>query len=259
MKRKFIIGGNWKMNKGIPVDAINSLKGLKSLLKEDLDVDIFIAPPFTSLTSAIEITKGTNLSIGAQNGHFEDTGAFTGEISLNFLRNIGCNYVILGHSERRHIFNESDDFINQKVRKALSIGLIPIFCVGETLKERESGKTKDIIEFQFENSLKDISEEDITKAVIAYEPVWAIGTGKTATPEQAEEIHFFIRNIIKDKYSSKAADSIRIQYGGSIKPGNSYELFKQENIDGGLVGGASLNEESFYNIIKSAVEVSQIH
>jgi triosephosphate isomerase len=250
--RKPIIGGNWKMHLGTPTEAISITKKLKSLVKGIKNVDIVIAPPFTVLESVVRETKKTNLNIAAQNMYFEDKGAFTGEISPLFLKSIGVKYVILGHSERRQIFGETDDLINKKIKKALKESLIPIVCIGENLNAREAGKTKEIIQNQMNFTFQDISSQDMVKIIIAYEPIWAIGTGKTATPEQAEEIHIFIRDILKEKYGENVADKIRIQYGGSIKPDNAKSLFSRENIDGGLVGGASLNSESFFEIIKAA-------
>ena len=250
--RRLIIGGNWKMNRGTPADTREMLKKLIPSVKKVNTVDIVIAPPFTALVSAVEIIKKSNVKIGAQNMYFEELGAYTGEISPAFLKEIGVEYVILGHSERRDIFKESDELINKKLKKALSMKLNPIVCIGEHLEEREAGKTKEIIHNQINNTFKDLSKEDLIKTVIAYEPIWAIGTGKTATPEQAEEIHLFIREILELKYDSETANAIRIQYGGSIKPDNAKELFEKENIDGGLVGGASLEVNSLLTIIKAA-------
>ncbi len=250
--RRPIIGGNWKMNKGVPFEAIDMLKKLIPLVKNINNVDIVITPPYTALISAIEFTKNTNIMIGAQNMYFEEKGAFTGEISPIFLKELGCDYVILGHSERRDILKETDEVINKKLKKALNFNLKPIVCIGEHLKERESNKTKGFIEKQFRLSFKDLSDEEMQKTVIAYEPIWAIGTGRTATPEQAEDIHIFIRDLIASGYNSKTAKAVRIQYGGSIKPSNAKYIFKKENIDGGLVGGASLQAESFGEIVKAA-------
>jgi len=240
------------MNRGAPAEAKEMLEKLIPLVKDIENVDVVVCPPFTALTASIEFVKGTNVKIGAQNMYFEDTGAFTGEISPLFLRAIECEYVILGHSERRNIFKESDDLINKKLKKALSIGLKPIVAIGEHLEERESGKTKDVIQRQMDETFKDISKEEILKIVIAYEPIWAIGTGKTATPEQAEEIHAFIRELLTQRYDKETADLIRIQYGGSIKPSNANDLLKQKNIDGGLVGGASLQANSLSEVINAA-------
>jgi triosephosphate isomerase len=228
------------------------LKTLIPLVKKINKVDIVIAPPFTALLPAIEATKKSNIKISAQNMYFEDKGAYTGEISPVFLKNIGVEYVILGHSERRNIFKESDELINKKLKKALSIGLKPIICIGEHLEEREAGKTKEIIKNQIDQTFKDISNQEMIKTIIAYEPIWAIGTGKNATPEQAEEIHVFIRDLLTSKYDKNTADTILIQYGGSITSQNARELFEKENIDGGLVGGASLQANSFFEIVKAA-------
>ena len=250
--RRPIIGGNWKMNKGIPFEATDMLKKLIPLVKNINNVDIVITPPYTALIPAIELTKNTNIMIGAQNMYFEEKGAFTGEISPIFLKELGCSHVILGHSERRDILKETDEIINKKLKKALNFNLKPIVCIGEHLKERETNETKEFIEKQFRVSFKNLSDEEMRKTVIAYEPIWAIGTGRTATPEQAEEIHVFIRDLITNVYNSNTANTVRIQYGGSIKPNNAKDIFKKENIDGGLVGGASLQAESFSAIIEAA-------
>ena len=250
--RRPIIGGNWKMNKGIPFEATDMLKKLIPLVENINYVDIVITPPYTALIPAIELTKNTNIMIGAQNMYFEEKGAFTGEISPIFLKELGCSHVILGHSERRDILKETDEIINKKLKKALNFNLKPIVCIGEHLKERETNKTKEFIEKQFRVSFKNLSDEEMRKTVIAYEPIWAIGTGRTATPEQAEEIHIFIRDLITNVYNSNTANTVRIQYGGSIKPNNAKDIFKKENIDGGLVGGASLQAESFSAIIEAA-------
>jgi triosephosphate isomerase len=250
--RKPIIGGNWKMNRGTPEETKEMLKELIPLVKKIDKVDIVIAPPFTALLSAIEATKKSNIKISAQNMYFEDKGAYTGEISPIFLKIIGVEYVILGHSERRNIFKESDELINKKLKKALSIGLKPIVCIGEHLDEREAGKTKEIIKNQIDQTFKDLSNQEMLKTIIAYEPIWAIGTGKNATPEQAEDIHIFIRELLTSKCDKNTADTIRIQYGGSITPQNAKELFEKENIDGGLVGGSSLQPNSFFEIVKAA-------
>ncbi|MFX1357067.1 MAG: triose-phosphate isomerase [Promethearchaeota archaeon] len=250
--RKPIIGGNWKMNRGTPQEASEMLKKLVPMVRKVKDIDVVIAPPFTVIYNVVSLLKKTNLKVGAQNMHFEDKGAFTGEISPKFLKDLGCEYVILGHSERRDLFNETDDIINIKIKKALSSGLNPIICIGEHLGERERGETKTFVENQFNETFKNLRKEEMKKVVIAYEPIWAIGTGKTATPEQAEEIHEFIRELINDKYDKTIAETVRIQYGGSINPSNAKDLFEKENIDGGLVGGASLQTDSFYKIIKAA-------
>jgi len=250
--RKPIIGGNWKMNRGSPSEASEMLNQLIPLVKDIQSVDIVICPPFTALYAVKDIIKDTNIKLGAQNMYFEEKGAYTGEISPTFLKAIGCEYVILGHSERRDIFKETDALINKKLKKALSMVLNPIVCIGEHLEERENGKTKEIIQNQMDGTFKDITREEMIRTVIAYEPIWAIGTGKTATPEQAEEIHAFIRELLTQRYDKETSDSVRIQYGGSIKPNNAEELFKRGNIDGGLVGGASLQVDSLFDIIKAA-------
>ena len=237
---------------GTPTEAISMTKKLKNLVKSVKTVDIVIAPPFTVLYSVVRELKKTSVNVAAQNMYFEDEGAFTGEISPLSLNDIGVSYVILGHSERREIFGETDDLINKKIKKALEVSLIPIVCIGENLNAREAGRTKEIIRKQMDLTFQDLTSQEIARIIIAYEPIWAIGTGKTATPEQAEEIHIFIREILKEKYGEIVADEIRIQYGGSIKPANAKSLFSKENIDGGLVGGASLNPESFFEIIKAA-------
>ena len=250
--RRPIVGGNWKMNRGTPKECKDMLINFIPLIKSISNVDVVIAPPFTSLLSAYEIIKNSNITLGAQNMYYEEKGAFTGEISPSFLKDIGVEYVILGHSERRNIFNESDVLINKKLKKALMVGLKPIVCIGEHLEEREAGRTKEIIRFQIDESFKDLNKDQIIQVVIAYEPIWAIGTGITATPEQAEEIHTFIRELISQKYDQVTADSVRIQYGGSVKPSNAEILFCKENIDGGLVGGASLQPESLAEIVLAA-------
>lgn len=242
------------MNRGSPSEAIEMLKKLIPLVKKMKSVEIVVAPPFTALFATLQTVKNTNIMVGAQNMYYEEIGAFTGEISPVFLKDLGCKYVVLGHSERRDIFSESNELINKKLKKALNFDLIPIVCIGEHLEERESGKTKVIIENQFNRTFNDLNKEDLSRVIIAYEPIWAIGTGKTATPEQAEEIHIFIRELIADIYGKNTAETVRIQYGGSIKPTNAKEIFEKDNIDGGLVGGASLQAKSFYEIIKAAEE-----
>jgi triosephosphate isomerase len=256
MIRKLIIGGNWKMFKGEIDEALPMLKSLKKLCSSVKEVEIVVAPPFTALVHATDLLKKSNISVGAQNMYFQEEGAFTGEISPKFLTASGVKYVILGHSERRDIFHETDELVNKKLKTALSNKLCPIICIGEHLNQREEGLTKQVIKDQFERTFKDLTNYEIMKVVIAYEPIWAIGTGKTATPEQAEEIHLYIRELIANKYDQKTAELVRIQYGGSIKPTNAFELFSQPNIDGGLVGGASLEANSFYEIIKAAERIA---
>jgi len=214
------------------------------------DRDIVLGPPFTSLSAVAETIKGSNIGLSAQNLHWEDKGAFTGEVSAEMLLDLGCRYVIIGHSERRQYFGETDETINRKAKQALRKGLLPILCVGETLAEREAGKLNDIIGRQVTGGLKDISADDMKKVVIAYEPVWAIGTGKTATPEQANEVHALIRQKVKSLYSADIAEGLRIQYGGSVTPENISTLMAMPDIDGALVGGASLKPESFAALVK---------
>ena len=250
--RKKVIAGNWKMNKNLG-ESLSLIKDIKlAMLNISGKVDVIVCPPFTSLETGANLLKESPVKLGAQNMHFEDSGAFTGEISASMLKSVGCEYVILGHSERRTIFNENDEMINKKLKKALSSTLKPIFCVGETLEEREANRTEKVIEKQIIEGLAGIPESEMKNIIIAYEPVWAIGTGKTATPAQAEEVHVFIRNLVKRLYSPSVSDSIIIQYGGSVKPDNSKELLNMPNIDGALVGGACLKADSFVEIIKSA-------
>lgn len=250
MRKKFI-AGNWKMNKDL-TGSIELISGLKKEL-ENLNnpPEIAICPPFIALETANALLKNSNIKLGAQNMYFEENGAFTGEISAQMLKSVGCEYVILGHSERRCIFKETNETINLKVKKAIESGLKPIFCVGETLEEREKNITEKIVETQIITGLKNISENEALSITIAYEPVWAIGTGKTASPEQAQEVHFFIRKLIEKLYSKKAADSITIQYGGSVNASNAKDLLSMPDIDGALVGGACLKADSFAAIINS--------
>ena len=249
--RKKVIAGNWKMNKNLS-ESQNLISKLSAgLNSEKINCDVIICPPYTSLQEASSLIRNTDIKLGAQNMYYEESGAYTGEISASMLKSVGCEYVILGHSERRTIFKEADSLINKKIKKALQSNLKPIFCIGETLEERESGVTKDVIKRQLVEGLKEISINDLNSIIIAYEPVWAIGTGKTATPAQAEEVHEFIREIISGLYNKDAAENLIIQYGGSVKPENAAELMSQKDIDGALVGGACLKAESFIGIIKS--------
>ncbi len=251
--RKKVIAANWKMNttinEGIKLasEIANKLKRKKS--------SVIVCPPFISLEALHSIIKDTAIQLGAQNLYFENNGAFTGEISAPMLRSVGCKFVIIGHSERRQIFNEDNITINKKIKKAIEFNLKPILCIGETLKERENGITNEIVKNQIEKGLEGISENQLKDVIIAYEPVWAIGTGKTATPEEANDVHKFIRNLISEKYSQNAAENLIIQYGGSVKPENAFELLSMENIDGALVGGASLNADSFIQIIEEADKI----
>jgi len=247
-KRKPIIAGNWKMNM-TATQARDLAEKLVPLVSGVKDRDIVLGPPFTALSAVAETIKGTNIGLAAQNLHGEDKGAFTGEISAEMLLDLGCRYVIIGHSERRQYFGETDETINKKVKQALKKGLLPILCVGETLAEREAGKLNEIISRQVTVGLKDIPTGEMQKMVIAYEPVWAIGTGKTATPEQANEVHALIRRHVKGLYSADIAEGLRIQYGGSVTPENVSTLMAMPDIDGALVGGASLKAESFAALV----------
>ena len=251
MGRRILIAGNWKMNK-----TATEAAALVTEIKRDVfdidNVDILVCPPFTALAVVGDVVRDSNVSLGAQNMYFEDKGAYTGEISTAMLKDCGCTHVIIGHSERRTIFNESDETINKKVKKALEAGLISILCIGEKLEEREANKTFEVITNQLEGDLAGIDSDNIKKIIIAYEPVWAIGTGKTATSEQAQEAHAFIRNLIKEKYDSVVADGIIILYGGSMKPANVEELVSQPDVDGGLIGGASLEAASFVELVKKS-------
>ena len=237
------------MNKTVS-ESIDLIKQLKTDLSRVEGVEVAVAPPFTALYAVRKELEGSPIQLAAQNLFWEEKGAFTGEIAPTMLKELGCHYVILGHSERRQFFGETDETVNRKTRATLKQGLKVIFCIGETLKEREEGKTFAVIQRQVTGGLKDISKEEMRSVVVAYEPVWAIGTGKTATPEQAEEVHRFIRKKLEELYSRKIAEGVRIQYGGSVTPENVKGLMGQENIDGALVGGASLKSETFSKIVR---------
>ncbi len=251
--RKLFVAGNWKMHTDT-AEVESLLTGLKPLVANVDTVDMAVCPPYVYLHKAVYLTQDSNVKVGAQNCYFESKGAFTGEVAPEMLKDVGCTYVILGHSERRHILGETDKVINSKTKKALEAGLDVILCVGELLEEREAEKTEDVVKTQLEGGLEGLSEADMDRITIAYEPVWAIGTGKTATPDQAQDVHAFIRQWLKDKFGESVSDQIRIQYGGSVKPDNAKELMSQTDIDGALVGGASLKADSFAGIIKAASE-----
>ncbi len=254
--RKPIIAGNWKMNKTI-TEALDLVRQLSMELKDIKDVDILVCPVFTALYSVSQAVDGSNIKMGAQNLFWEEKGAFTGEISALMLKDTHCEYVILGHSERRNIFKETSEHVNKKIKSALKTGLLPILCVGERLEEREADKTYDIITDQIKGSLAGISADELKKIIIAYEPVWAIGTGKVASPEQAQEVHAFIRKLISDNFGPGTAESLRIQYGGSVKPDNIKDLISQPDIDGALVGGASLKAEDFIQLVQACTKEEQ--
>ena len=239
--RKKIVAGNWKMNM-TPAKAVELINSLKNEINTT-DVDVVVCPPFVCLPAVLDAVKGTNIAVGAQNMHFEENGAYTGEIAPSMLVELGVKYVIIGHSERRQYFAETDVTVNKKVLKAIEHNLVPILCVGESLEEREQGITIDLVRLQTKVALKDVKAEDAKKVVIAYEPIWAIGTGKTATSAQAEEVCKAIREVVAEVYGQEVADEVRVQYGGSVNGGNANELFNMGNIDGGLVGGASLKAE----------------
>lgn len=249
--RRPLIAGNWKMN----LDRAGAIALARACVERAASltsVDVAICPPHVYLDAVAKIVAGTKIALGAQNAYFENNGAFTGEISMSMLVDIGCQFVILGHSERRHVMGETDEQINKKVHKSLAGGIQPIVCVGELLAEREAGKTNAVIRSQFDGSLAGVSAEQMSRVVIAYEPVWAIGTGKVATPQQAEEVHKELRNLLVSRYNHQLASAVRIQYGGSVKPSNAAELLAQPNVDGALVGGASLLADDFFGIVAGA-------
>lgn len=245
--RKPIIAGNWKMNLSIN-DAVKFIEEVKNEVS-NTDVEPVICAPFTFLKDLKQSVKGTNIKIGAQNMHFEDSGAFTGEISAPMLKELDIDYCVIGHSERRQYFAETDETINKKLKQSFKYDIIPILCVGETLEERESGKTNDIVKSQVVADIKGLDKDLVSKLVIAYEPIWAIGTGKTATSEQANEVISYIREVVKELYNDEVSENVRIQYGGSVKPDNVEEIMNQSDIDGALVGGASLKPSDFIKLV----------
>ncbi len=253
--RKIIIAGNWKLNK-TSLEAIDLVNSLKRELADVTTVDVVVCPPFTALTEVSDILTEANIDLGAQNLYWEDSGAFTGEVSAPMLKAIGCKYVIIGHSERRQLFGETNETVNKRIKAALRHALIPIVCVGENLQEREANKTFDVVRNHVEGSLAGFTQEEIQGFVLAYEPVWAIGTGKTATAAQAQEVHHYIRGLLEKMAGREVAQAVRIQYGGSVKAENTAELIGQEDIDGALVGGASLKADSFAAIVKNSVAVA---
>ena len=252
MARKIFIAGNWKMNK-TAAETAELASALKASLAQFAGkCEIAVCPTFTSLATAVEILKGSNVKVGAQNIHWADNGAYTGEISGAMLKEIGVEYVIIGHSERRQYFGETDETVNQRIKAALKYGLKPIVCIGETLAEREGGVTNTVLEKQIRGAFADITAADMDAITIAYEPVWAIGTGKTATPDVAQETHAFIRSVLTALYGDKAQDIV-VQYGGSMKAENSGALVSKQDIDGGLIGGAALKADSFTALIQNAL------
>lgn len=248
--RKAVIAGNWKMN-NTPAQTTALINEMKPLVK-DADCDVIICAPFVDLQAALEASEGSNIKIGAENCHWAESGAFTGEVSAVMLKEMGVPYVIIGHSERRQYFGETDETVNKRVRAALNAGLKVILCVGEVLEQREQGVTFEVVGMQTKIALQGVSEEELANVIIAYEPVWAIGTGKTATADQADEVNGYIRSVIEELYGKKAADAFVVQYGGSMNAKNAEELLAKENVDGGLIGGASLKAEDFSVIVKAA-------
>ncbi len=252
MIRKKLIAGNWKMNK-TAADGISLTRDIVEVVGREASVDIVLCPPYTALESVAKLLEGQAVRLGAQNMHPEKGGAYTGEVSAEMLRALFVTHVILGHSERRTYFAETDAFINKKVLAALTNQMKPILCVGETLAEREAGATLSVVKRHVEGGLQGVTKEQITTVIIAYEPVWAIGTGKVATTEQAQEVHAYIRDLLTKLYGEPLAQKVRILYGGSMKPSNAAELLAQKDIDGGLIGGAALEARSFIDLVKAAV------
>jgi triosephosphate isomerase len=252
--RKKVVAGNWKMNKDLQ-ESLGLTTEIKGMVKDEVrnDAEIILFPPFISLSALSKNLEGNErIKLGAQNMHQEDSGAFTGEVSASMLKSVGCKYVIIGHSERRQYFGESNELLNLKVKKAIQFDLIPVYCIGETLEERESGFFWDVLSKQIEVGLMGLDNAIAEKIIIAYEPVWAIGTGKTASTAQAQEVHLFVRNQLKTLFGTTFAENVRILYGGSVKPENAFELFSAPDIDGGLIGGAALKSRDFCEIVKSA-------
>lgn len=253
--RRPFVAGNWKMFTTLTEGAA-LIKALKVKVVNITKVDMAVFPPFTHLATAAELLKGSAIKLGGQNLHWEEKGAFTGEIAAAMLQSVGCEYVLIGHSERRQYFGETDETVNRRLKRALAGGLRPIVCLGETLAQRQAGETQRVVETQVRGALQGLTADELAPVTIAYEPVWAIGTGVNATPEQAQEVHAFIRNLLETLYDGATAAACRIQYGGSVKPANAAELMQQPDIDGALVGGASLEAESFAAIIKAAENLS---
>ena len=247
MARKKIIAGNWKMNM-TPSEAVELINTLKPLVQTE-EADVVFCVPAIDIIPAVEAAKGSNIQIGAENLYFEEKGAFTGEISPEMLTDAGVKYVVIGHSERRQYFNETDETVNKKVKKALAYDITPIMCVGESLEEREAEKTKEIVKDQTMKGLEGLTNEQVSSLVIAYEPIWAIGTGKTASSQDANEVIAYIREVVKDMYSEEVSEEVRIQYGGSVKPSNVEEIMNESDIDGALVGGASLEASDFTALV----------
>jgi triosephosphate isomerase len=251
--RQVIIAGNWKMNKTIS-EAMDLANSVKRSLYDIGELEVVLCPPFTALSDVKEVIMDTNIKLGAQDVYWEKEGAFTGEVSARMLKDIGCEYVIIGHSERRQFFGETNEIVNKKVKAALSEGLKPIVCVGEKLEERKKGKTFEVVKDHVKNSLSGLSRDEMLKIVIAYEPVWAIGTGVNATKDEAQAAHKYIRELLEKMYDKELSGQVRIQYGGSVKPDNIKELISQDDVDGALVGGASLKADTFIQIVKNCLK-----
>ncbi len=252
-ERTPMIAGNWKMYK-TGAESVEAATALSRLSSDVKNVDVMIAPAFTSLALVSEAVKGSGIIVGAQNIYWEKEGAYTGEISPDMLISAGCTHVIIGHSERRQYFGDTDETVNQKIKAAVNTGLTPVFCIGETESERDADNTFSVLDKQVQMGLKDLFPDDLEKLVVAYEPVWAIGTGKTATTDQAQEVHRFVRSLIEKKFGNALANAIRILYGGSVKPGNVKELMAMPDVDGALVGGASLDPETFSKLVHYKVD-----
>ena len=255
MARRYFIAGNWKMN-NTAAQAVELINGINAQIAGETSVDVAVCPTFTALDASSKALAGSNVKLGAQNMYTKASGAYTGEISAEMLKEFNCTYVILGHSERREYFKETDAFINEKVKAVLENGMKPILCVGEKLEEREAGNTIAVVSKQTSEGMAGLSAEDAQKVVIAYEPVWAIGTGKTATPAMAQEVHAEIRKVLADLFGAEASENIQILYGGSMKPENADDLLKEKDIDGGLIGGAALKADSFVALVKSAAKLA---
>ena len=253
--RKFYIAGNWKMNKTV-TESVELAKEVAAVVEGKEGVEVIVTPTYLAAAKVADAVAGTAVKVAVQDVHWEDQGAYTGKISVDMVKEIGAEYIIIGHSEQRQYFGETDETVNKKTVKTLAAGLTPIICIGETLEEREGGKLEAVLKTQIEGAYAGISAEEALKTVVAYEPVWAIGTGVTATDEQAQDTQAFCRSVLKDLYSEEVAEAVSIQYGGSMKPGNAPGLLGQKDIDGGLIGGASLQAESFAGIVKAAQDLA---
>ncbi|OIP53434.1 MAG: triose-phosphate isomerase [Fibrobacteres bacterium CG2_30_45_31] len=249
--RQYIIAGNWKMNKTVS-ESVTLAQGIVAAVKNIKKTEVVIAPTFLAAAKVADVVKGTNVKLALQDIHWKDQGAFTGKISVDMAKEIGAEYIIIGHSEQRQYFHETEETVNLKVKKTLSAGLKPIICIGETLEQRNGGHLESVLRTQIVGAYKDISVEDALKSVLAYEPVWAIGTGVVATDEQAQDTQAFVRSVVKEIYGEKVSEALRIQYGGSMKPDNAAGLLAQKDIDGGLIGGAALKPDTFFAIIAAA-------